>query len=85
MRLVPSLGGFEGILVTHEEVFSIADHLPIRGDGRSVYRPTVMFVNPPCNDAMLSGLPCRGRMTGEYTDWTRPEGRGDRQLHGEPG
>ena len=58
---LPSLGGFQGLLMTHDEVFSIADQLSIR-DGRSfVYRPTVMFVYHPCDDAMLSALELEGR------------------------
>jgi len=58
---VPSLGGFQGMLVTHDEVFSIADYLSIRQDGGFTYRPTVMFVYHPCDDAMLSALELEGR------------------------
>ena len=58
---VPSLGGFQGMLVTHDEVFSIADYLSIRKDGRFAYRPSVMFVYHPCDDAMLSALELEGR------------------------
>jgi homospermidine synthase len=58
---LPSLGGFQGLLMTHDEVFSIADQLSIR-DGRNfAYRPTVMFVYHPCDDAMLSALELEGR------------------------
>jgi homospermidine synthase len=58
---LPSLGGFQGLLMTHDEVFSIADHLSVR-DGRGfAYRPTVMFVYHPCDDAMLSALELEGR------------------------
>ena len=58
---LPSLGGFQGLLMTHDEVFSIADHLSIR-DGRFFsYRPTVLFVYHPCDDAMLSALELEGR------------------------
>ena len=58
---LPSLGGFQGLLMTHDEVFSIADHLSLR-DGRNfTYRPTVMFVYHPCDDAMLSALELEGR------------------------
>lgn len=57
----PSIGGFQGMLVTHDEVFSIADYLSIReGDGFA-YRPSVMFVYHPCDDAMLSALELEGR------------------------
>jgi len=58
---VPSLGGFQGMLVTHDEVFSIGDYLSIRRDERFVYRPTVLFVYHPCDDAMLSALELEGR------------------------
>ena len=57
----PSVGGYQGMLVTHDEVFSIADHLSLREDNRFVYRPTVMFVYHPCDDAMLSVLELEGR------------------------
>jgi homospermidine synthase len=58
---LPSLGGFQGLLMTHDEVFSIADYLSLR-DGRTFsYRPTVMFVYHPCDDAMLSALELEGR------------------------
>jgi homospermidine synthase len=58
---LPSLGGFQGLLMTHDEVFSIADHLSIRGERGFEYRPTVMFVYHPCDDAMLSALELEGR------------------------
>jgi homospermidine synthase len=58
---LPSLGGFQGLLMTHDEVFSIADFLSIRGERGFDYRPTVMFVYHPCDDAMLSALELEGR------------------------
>jgi homospermidine synthase len=58
---LPSLGGFQGLLMTHDEVFSIADHLSLREGGGFSYRPTVMFVYHPCDDAMLSALELEGR------------------------
>jgi len=58
---LPSLGGFQGLLMTHDEVFSIADHLSVRDGASFVYRPTVMFVYHPCDDAMLSALELEGR------------------------
>lgn len=58
---LPSLGGFQGLLMTHDEVFSIADHLSVRGAAGYEYRPTVMFVYHPCDDAMLSALELEGR------------------------
>lgn len=58
---LPSLGGFQGLLVTHDEVFSIADYLSLRDGTGFSYRPTVMFVYHPCDDAMLSALELEGR------------------------
>ncbi|HPN25504.1 MAG TPA: saccharopine dehydrogenase NADP-binding domain-containing protein [Syntrophales bacterium] len=57
---VPSIGGFQGMLVSHDEVFSIADYLSIREGGEFLYRPSVMFVYHPCDDAMLSALELEG-------------------------
>lgn len=57
----PSVGGYQGMLVTHDEVFSIADYLSLREGHRFSYRPTVMFVYHPCDDAMLSALELEGR------------------------
>ncbi len=57
---VPSVGSFQGMLVTHDEIFSIADFLSIRQGDAFAYRPTVMFVYHPCDDAMLSALELEG-------------------------
>jgi len=57
----PSVGGYQGMLVTHDEVLSIADYLSLRDGDRFSYRPTVMFVYHPCDDAMLSALELEGR------------------------
>jgi homospermidine synthase len=57
----PSVGGYQGMLVTHDEVLSIADYLSLRGAQGFSYRPTVMFVYHPCDDAMLSALELEGR------------------------
>jgi homospermidine synthase len=57
----PSVGGYQGLLVTHDEVFSIADQLSLRDNGKITYRPTVMFVYHPCDDAMLSAVELEGR------------------------
>ena len=57
----PSVGGYQGMLVTHDEVFSISDYLSLREGQRFTYRPTVMFVYHPCDDAMLSALELEGR------------------------
>jgi homospermidine synthase len=48
------------MLVSHDEIFSIADYLSIREDDGFLYRPTVMFVYHPCDDAMLSALELEG-------------------------
>jgi len=58
---LPSSGGFQGLLMTHDEVFSIADQLTLRHSSKLEYRPTVMFVYHPCDDAMLSALELEGR------------------------
>ncbi len=57
---VPSIEGFQGMLVTHDEVFSIADYLSLYDEQGFSYRPTVMFVYHPCDDAMLSALELEG-------------------------
>lgn len=48
------------MLVTHDEVFSIADYLSIHDGGKFKYRPSVMFVYHPCDDAMLSAMELEG-------------------------
>jgi homospermidine synthase len=58
---VPSVGGYQGMLVTHDEVLSIADYFSVRDARGFSYRPTVMFVYHPCDDAMLSALELEGR------------------------
>ncbi len=58
---LPSLGGYQGLLMTHDEVFSIASHLSLRGARGFDYRPTVMFVYHPCDDALLSAIELEGR------------------------
>ena len=57
----PAGGGFQGLMMSHDEVFSIGDLLSLRNSGRLTYRPTVMFVYHPCDDAMLSVLELEGR------------------------
>lgn len=58
---LPSLGGYQGLLMTHDEVFSIADHLSLKGPRGFDYRPSVMFVYHPCDDALLSAIELEGR------------------------
>jgi homospermidine synthase len=57
----PAGGGFQGLMMSHDEVFSIGDLLSLRTGSRLTYRPTVMFVYHPCDDAMLSVLELEGR------------------------
>lgn len=40
-------GFFEGYLVPHEETLTIAESLEVRERGRTVYRPTVLFIYQP--------------------------------------
>lgn len=56
----PSGGGFQGVVMTHDEVFSIADLLSLRDGADFTYRPTVMYVYHPCDDAVLSMLELEG-------------------------
>ncbi len=41
-------GVFEGHLVPHEETITIAQSLEVTEKGKTVYRPTVMFLYSPC-------------------------------------
>jgi len=66
---LPSLGGYQGLLMTHDEVFSIADHFSLCGERGFDYRPTVMFVYHPCDDALLSAIELEGR------GWQMPPAR----------
>lgn len=42
-------GFFEGFLVPHEETITIAKSLEVKEKGKTVYRPSVMFLYSPCN------------------------------------
>ena len=44
-------GKFEGYLVPHEEIITIANGLEVVEDGKVVYRPSVMFLYSPCEAA----------------------------------
>lgn len=44
-------GEFEGFLVPHEETITIAKSLEVKENGKTVYRPTVMFIYSPCSYA----------------------------------
>lgn len=56
---VPS-GNYVGMIVRHEEAFSISDYLTVhpKGDpnkaGKAVYRPTVYYAYYPCSDCISS-------------------------------
>lgn len=41
-------GYFEGYLVPHEETITIANFLSVKERGKTIYRPSVMFVYSPC-------------------------------------
>lgn len=44
-------GVFEGFLVPHEETITIAKSLEVKENGKTIYRPTVMFLYAPCHYA----------------------------------
>ena len=50
----PLEGSYHGFLITHSESISIADHLTLKKDGETIYRPTVHYAYNPCDDAVLS-------------------------------
>jgi homospermidine synthase len=50
----PLEGAYHGLLITHSESISIADHLTHRENGALRYRPTVHYAYHPCDDALLS-------------------------------
>ncbi|MBY0349391.1 saccharopine dehydrogenase C-terminal domain-containing protein [Tabrizicola sp.] len=51
----PDVGPQFGLVITHNEALSIADHYTVRDqDGQAVYRPTCHYAYHPCNDAVLS-------------------------------
>lgn len=41
-------GEFEGLLVPHEEIITIAKGLEVKENNQTVYRPSVMFLYSPC-------------------------------------
>ncbi|HUX64824.1 homospermidine synthase [Sulfuricella sp.] len=57
----PLEGPYHGLLITHGETISIADHLTLRENGAVVYRPTVHYAYQPCDDALLSMHEMAGR------------------------
>ena len=50
----PSLGAFQGFLITHPETSSIADFLTLKNGSEVHYRPTVHYAYSPCSDTTLS-------------------------------
>jgi len=51
----PSLGSYQGYLITHNEAITISDYLTVKSDkGEVEYRPTVQFSYLPCDAAVLS-------------------------------
>lgn len=50
---VPS-GNYLGMIVRHEEAYSISEYLTVMEGEKAVYRPTVYYCYYPCNDAISS-------------------------------
>lgn len=44
-------GEFEGFLVPHEEIITIAKGLEVKENNQTIYRPSVMFLYSPCEAA----------------------------------
>ncbi len=44
-------GQFEGYLVPHEEIITIAKGLEVKENNKTIYRPSVMFLYSPCEAA----------------------------------
>jgi homospermidine synthase len=57
----PLEGAYQGLLISHGESISIADHLTLREHGTVSYRPTVHYAYHPCDDALLSLHELAGR------------------------
>ena len=50
---VPS-GNYVGMVVRHEEAYSISEYLTVYNENKAVYRPTVHYAYYPCSDAVAS-------------------------------
>lgn len=50
----PSLGAYQGRIISHAESTSLADYLTAKDQSKIVYRPTVHYVYDPCPDAERS-------------------------------
>jgi homospermidine synthase len=50
----PSRGPYNGLLLSHVECLTIANHLTVSDRETVLWRPTVQFVYRPCNDALAS-------------------------------
>ncbi|HSN72157.1 MAG TPA: saccharopine dehydrogenase NADP-binding domain-containing protein, partial [Steroidobacteraceae bacterium] len=57
----PRAGGFNGLLISHDEAISMADYYTHRTDAGVVHRPTVHYAYHPCDDALLSMHEFAGR------------------------
>lgn len=74
----PQLGPTLGLLITHMESISIAEHLTLGPSRAPHFRPTVHYAYRPCDDALLSlhemqgrawqPLPRRREMRGEISE-----------------
>ena len=47
-------GSFNGYIIPHEEMYTIADYLSVKDDNQTVYRPSVYFVYKPSDIAVAS-------------------------------
>jgi homospermidine synthase len=65
---LPLEGPYHGFLVTHTESISIADHLTILDEGRTIYRPTVHYAYYPSDDTVLSLQELAGRNWQEQSE-----------------
>ncbi len=45
---------YVGMIIRHEEAYSISDYLTVKENQKVVYRPTVHYVYKPCSDAISS-------------------------------
>ncbi|KTD43408.1 saccharopine dehydrogenase C-terminal domain-containing protein [Legionella quateirensis] len=56
----PSIGAFQGFMITHPETTSISHYLTVHNGEQVLYRPTVHYAYNPCPDARLSLDELRG-------------------------
>jgi len=65
----PLAGAYQGLLITHSESISIADHLTLKENGVVAYRPTVHYAYHPCDDALLSLHEMAGKNWQPQCNW----------------